>query len=555
MAMSASFAGPTGNQAPSLQDYLRGVEARVRGGDQAGAMQLATEAVAAGREHVNLFILAAHGALADAELDRALVYAERAREIGPRHPDALNVVGLALVKLRRFRGGIEAYDLALRIMPSAAHLHFNKGQALEELNETEAARVEFRRVLALDPNHSDALARLANLAVLAGDVTPARDYAERALQSNPGNVAAILALATADVQEKHFEPALSRLASLTGSPALGLVNLSIAQGLTGDALDGLARTDEAFATYQASNGALRQYYRRAYERPDLESALARVNRVIEYFESASADAWRARADAGAEDFTHVFLVGFPRSGTTLLEQVLAAHPDIETLEERDCLVKALEDFVVPPNGLSLFAQLNTAGLAPYRDAYWATAKEYGAKRNRRVFVDKLPLNSVLLCLVAKLFPDAKILFAVRDPRDVVLSCFRRRFEMNLQMYELLTLAGAASYYDRVMRLSDLYRDKLGLPTHLLRHEDLVRDFASETQKLCEFLDLPAAGSMADFAEHARAKSINTPSATQVARGLYSEGMGQWRRYESHLAPVMPILAPWAARFGYGTATK
>jgi tetratricopeptide (TPR) repeat protein len=548
--MAASLAGLSGNQVPSLQDYLRGVEAGVRSGDHAGAMQHAMEAVAAGHEHVNLFILAAHGALANAELDQALVYAERAREMGPRHPDALNIAGLALVKLRRFREGIEAYDLALRIMPSAAHLHFNKAQALEELNETEAARAEYRRVLALDPNHSDSLARLANLAVLSGDVAAARDFAERALQANPRNVAAALALATADIQEGQFEATLSRLGVLAANAELGLVNLSIAQGLIGDALDGLGRTDEAFAAYEASNGALRQYYRRAYERADLEPASERLQRLIAYFEAASAKEWRARPHASTADFTHAFLVGFPRSGTTLLEQVLAAHPDVEPLEERDCLVKALQDFIVPQDGLMRLAALDAAALSPYREAYWAEAKQYGATLNARIFVDKLPLNSVLLCLVAKLFPDAKILFAVRDPRDVVLSCFRRRFEMNLQMYELLTLAGAASYYDGVMRLSELYRVKLGLATHRIRHEDLVRDFDAETRKLCDFLGIAQSGDLKNFAEQARAKPINTPSATQVSRGLYSEGMGQWRRYESHLAPVMPILTPWVARFGY-----
>jgi hypothetical protein len=394
---------------------------------------------------------------------------------------------------------------------------------------------------------------LANLAVLGGNLTEGRALAEQALRYNPQNSAALLSLAAAHVQERNFDATLALLVPMITGGTLGWVNTSIAQGLLGDALDGLDRTDEAFAAYTASNQTRIGFYRPGYERPDLEPALTRARRLISYFDTARAEDWRASESGDPQEFTHVFLVGFPRSGTTLLEQVLAAHPDVETLEERDCLVKAIEDFVVPAEGPSRLAQLSGEALAPYRDAYWAVAKQCGAARDRRVFIDKLPLNSALLCLVAKLFPHAKILFAVRDPRDVVFSCFRRRFDMNLQMYELLTISGAAAYYDAVMTLSELYREKLGLSTHLIRHDDLVHGLEGEARKLCDFLNIPYAEAMMAFAAASRGKSINTPSSTQVVRGLYSDALGQWQRYAAQLAPVMSVLAPWVAHFGYGDA--
>ena len=152
--------------------------------------------------------------------------------------------------------------------------------------------------------------------------------------------------------------------------------------------------------------------------------------------------------------THVFLVGFPRSGTTLLEQILASHGDVDAMEERDCLTRAFDDFVMKDGGLDRLARMRGAELDPWRKAYWKYAADSGFSPERGVFIDKMPLNTVLLPVIAKLFPGAKILFALRDPRDVVLSCFRRRFGMSPQMYRFLTLEGAAAYYDQVMTLGD-----------------------------------------------------------------------------------------------------
>src|SRR5690349_17488151 len=128
----------------------------------------------------------------------------------------------------------------------------------------------------------------------------------------------------------------------------------------------------------------------------------------------------------------------------------------------------------------------------------------------------MPLSSGLLPVVAKLFPDARVLFARRDPRDVVLSCFRRRFGMNASMYELPTLEGAASYYDAVMRLSEVYRGILPLPQHLVRYESLVEDFEGTARAACAFLGLEWSKEMLDFAAKARSRGISTPSAAQVA---------------------------------------
>jgi Sulfotransferase family len=167
----------------------------------------------------------------------------------------------------------------------------------------------------------------------------------------------------------------------------------------------------------------------------------------------------------------------------------------------------------------------------------------------RVFVDKLALNTIKLPLIARLFPHAKILVALRDPRDVVWGCFRQRFQMNAAMLEFTSLDGAARLYDGCMTLLETYRRVLPLCVHTIRNEDIVRDFEGQAREACAFIGLPWDQAMRSFADRRRARSISTPSSVQVARGLYASG-GQWKRYERHLEPILPIVQPWVERFGY-----
>jgi hypothetical protein len=167
-----------------------------------------------------------------------------------------------------------------------------------------------------------------------------------------------------------------------------------------------------------------------------------------------------------------------------------------------------------------------------------------------VFVDKHPFNTLKLPLIAKLFPDARILFSRRDPRDVVLSCWRRRFQMSPHTYPLLTLDGAAALYAATMELAARAEAVLDLNQQVVRHEALVAQFEPQVRLICAFLGLKWTAAMGNLAARVQDRAIATPSGAQLARGLSAEGIGQWRRYRSQMAPVLPRLGPWVERFGY-----
>ena len=543
----------TPTRAERRRQWLVKIDVTLRTYGIEAAQRLAVQALDDGVEHPAVFNLAAQVRHDEGRFEEAVELLRRARTLAPKDPHVLNTLGICLTGLERTDAALQAYDAALRIDRDLAAVHFNRGALLEALDNITAARSAYERAAVLDRNYVDPLASLAWLDAQAGDAMSARRFGQSALKLSPSNVLAHMALASADLQQQDLTSAAARLSELSRNASLSPVNRSIVLGLIGDLHDAGNQPTEAFAFYEASNAALKTLNAAKYEAPGQETALEQVRRLTAWFESADRHSWQeapAARPRAADPRAHIFLVGFPRSGTTLLENVLAAHPEVVSLEEKDCFAPETAEYLTSAEGLTRLTRISGGEAARQRDAYWSAVRSFGIEARGRVFIDKMPLASVHLPLVAKLFPNARVLFAQRDPRDVVLSCFRRRFGMNRSMYQLLTLEGAAVLYEAVMRLSELYRQILPLPQHLIRYESLVEDFEGTCRTACDFLGLEWDPQMADFAARARTRGIATPSAAQVARGLNREGQGTWRRYREQMAPVLPLLEPWVQSFGY-----
>ena len=539
--------------AASHQQWLQQLDGALRTQGLQAASRVALQALADGMEHPAVLNLAAQALFGEGRFDQAVELLERARKLAPDDPHVLNSLGVCLAEVGRSDDALRAYKAAIRADPDMAPPHFNLGSLLESLNDVLGAKRAYERAAELDPNYPDPLAALAWLAALAGDTAAATSNGERALSLSSSSQLARMALASADLQRANIEGAAAGLAALIQDPALTQVNRAIVLGLIGDLHDADGHPREAVAAYAASSEALKQLNAPIFEAVGKESALEQVRRLTRWFDTADAESWRESPPArsrAADPKAHVFLVGFPRSGTTLLENVLAAHADVVSLEEKDCFAPGSAAYLAEPAGLERLAEIALRDAVREREHYWSAVRRNGIEPRGKVFIDKMPLSSVALPVIAKLFPNARILFALRDPRDVVLSCFRRRFGMNPSMYELLTLEGAATFYDAVMRLCERYRELLPLPHQFVRYESLVDNFEATTREVCAFVGIDWDPTMADFAAKARMRGISTPSAAQVARGLNREGQGAWRRYRDQIAPVLPLLEPWVRRFGF-----
>ncbi len=450
--------------------------------------------------------------------DQALALAEAALADGLAHPLPLQVVAMA--RQQQGRG--------------------------------EVARSLYRQALGLDPTRTETVFALARLAVEAGDWDDAESLAARLAAAGPdrpdvGWLGARIALGRGDLVA-----AAAGAARLAGDPRLHPDQRAEALLLRAEALDGLDRTADAFRT--AVEGKAIQHRLYAERAAGREGETQKLTRLAAWFRAADPAPWRtapAVTPLAGEARTHVFLMGFPRSGTTLLEQVLAGHPDVRALEEGPTLAGAYAEFLSDPKGLERLARLTESEAEPWRARYWAEVAAHGIDATGRLFLDKAPAGTLTLPLVAKLFPGAKVLFALRDPRDVVLSCLRNNFQLNAMTYAFTGLDTTAACYAACMGLAEVYRAVLPLDLRDTRHELLVKSFDAELASLCAFLGLDVTASMADVGRTASSRTVRTPSADRVRAGLSRRGLSRWRTYADELAPVMPLLAPWIERFGYG----
>lgn len=534
--------------ASSHRKLLDDVGGAMRARNAKLAATLAQEGLATGFRHPLLLKARALWATEQGMHEAALADFQLADELSLPDAAIKGAIGACLFKLERFGESVDAYRAGVAIQPANASLHCRLGWAHELGQELAEARVSYLRALELAPDNPEILGRFASLAARTGSWAEARRFGERAIAGDSGHFAANLALATTDVEEGLYDAADLRLAAMLADGNLSANNRYLALGLLGDLRDRQDRVAEAMAAFTAAKAEARKQYP-ALLSPDGTTMSQTVSLMTAYYQQMPSLSPRER-DPSPSEANHFFLMGFLRSGTTLLEHALAGNPRVVTLEERDPAADALLAFSPQSRKLRALADATEQTLDEYRERYWQTVRKHGVDPRDKIFIDKGPIASVKLPVLNRLFPKAKILFAIRDPRDVVLSCFRRRFRINPTTYEFLTLEGTARFYDAVMALSEIYRHKLPLDIYDIRYESLVDDFEGQTRALCAFMGLPWDDAMRKFSDRSKMGAVSTVSAPQIARGLNREGIGQWRRYADQLAPVLPILRPWVEKFGY-----
>ena len=296
--------------------------------------------------------------------------------------------------------------------------------------------------------------------------------------------------------------------------------------------DRTGRTNEAFPAYQAAKNC----WRRSDNGRDASQYLQKVERLRHQSKSA--------ADLKIDDVSLnrlVVFAGFPRSGTTLLEAMLGAHPDIVTTGEADLLEPALDASDINPDKPAMSVYLEN-----FRSWNGALPEAH------EVIVDKLPLNIIHCRRVASAMPDARLVVALRDPRDVVLSCLMQRFRRNAAMQNFDNLEDTVRLYEEVMGLWLEARSEIGIPWFEYRYEDLIEDPEDILGKLLKFAKIPWHEELANYRDVATRREIVTPSYAAVSEPMFKRAAGRWQAYQNFLEPVLPRLDPFVKAFGYET---
>lgn len=434
--------------------------------------------------------------------------------------------------------GLNPSDSALRANAVAALLQAGRQrQRVLEFDEAEAA---FRRAYELQPDDPAVVHHLGVALERTNSLDSLAELLEAALESGiePEQLSYLRAVLAR--REGRLEDAQALL--LSGDPGAEPVRWHSLRAKLADALGDEA---EAFEAATAMNRAA------------IEASVAESERETWKKE---ADAYRADLHALARRITPewaktvpridepadkrvAFLLGFPRSGTTLLDTFLLGHPEVEVLEEKQLVGQAAE-VVGGSTGLPLASQdLLRKARATYFDSL---AGHVGAGFDGLV-VDKFPLDMAAAPVIEAMVPKAPMIFAQRHPCDVVLSGFMQP----IGMVNFSDIRDAADYYDAMMRIWTAARETMDLNVHTVVYEDLVRDPEAVLRPLIAFLGLDWDPAILDHRRTARARgTIVTPSYDQVTEPISTKASGRWKRYRAQLEPVLPVLLPWAERLGY-----
>lgn len=467
---------------------------------------------------------------------------EKAVQLDPDNAAAAFELGKALVRFGLAEQALPMLGNAAKLDRKNPNIFVVIGLAFARLNDLRQAEDSYRIALHVDPRHPAAYLNLAILLERANRTEELEALRDQALANELASGETEYLQALVKRRQGKLEEALEHAqGSIPDS-----LDLALRAQFIGEVADRLGQTDTAFAAFSEKNRLYASYpdalpFDGTERRHLIESLTERTTRQW-------VDTWRPVAPV-AEPAAPAFLVGFLRSGTTLLDTILMGHPGAHVTEEEPMLAR-VEDML---GDMERLAQLDEGKVEALRARYFNALP--APVPPGKLLIDKNPLATLRTPLIHRMFPDARFIFAVRHPCDVVLSCFMQSFQMTEAMASFLDLTNGALLYDRAMTYWHKCQDIFPLHVRTIRYEDVVADLEGELRPLLEFLGLPWNEKMLDHQRTAAGRGlIRTPSYAQVTEKIYKRASGRWERYREHLAPILPILAPWVERFGYEPIT-
>lgn len=495
--------------------------------------------------------------------------------VTPADADSWNNLGNARAALGDVDAAVAAFEEAITLRRADPRIYLNLAQVLDRADRRDPRVRTMREAARVAPRDPEVQLALGLAESAAGNTDAAETALRAAIALAPDDPAAYLELGLL-LETRNRIDALGQLIAHAGQrlgaegsllkawaafrakrfdeaqafaeAAPETINAMRRSHLLGQIADRRGDAAQAFAHFAAMNAAA------------IESSPPPVEPVT-YRAKVDAETagLRAIGPAGWPDGpivaappSPIFIVGFPRSGTTLLDTMLGAAPGVHVLEEQPLILSVLGRMAPEETA----ASLGDARVRELRAHYFEALDTLSPTKAGDRIVDKHPLHMARMAIVNRLFPDAAVILVERHPCDVVLSCFMANFQMNHAMRSFTSLEEAARTYDAVFNAWEVAEAVLPMRVHRVRYERLVVDPESEMRRLLKFADLPWCSDVLDNQTAAASRGhIRTASYSQVTEPVHARSAGRWERYRAALEPVLPILASWATKMGYACETR
>jgi tetratricopeptide (TPR) repeat protein len=508
---------------------------------------------------------------------------KKAVEIDPNNPEIMNNLGMVYYQQKKLGLAGQFFENAAKSAPNWANPYYNLGLVFKDLEEFEKADIALRKALSLNNRHALAWLELGHIMDIGKDLESTIKCYENSVRYYPLNETAWTSLVGALEKAGELERADDLIQTAKNNfgkkhPVLILAEAKIQRrnGNVNKAIELLISTLEILNPNSYKNASIyyelgtlydkaKKYelafeqFKKANELRKLHPGLSSFSyedypNKIELMINISNNITSQPSQQSVDDYPDpVFLIGFPRSGTTLLEQILKSHKNTSLGEEIGaidnlylyCLHKYGQDYFKDIHNLSKDT------LSELRANYFTSMKEQKLDVKDKVLIDKMPLNMTYTPLINLIFPNSKFILALRHPYDCVLSCFMQNFAFNESLIHFLDLENAANLYDGVFTAWRIFNKNHNLNVHHHFYEDLIQDFRPTIQSLLEFIELEWNDSILEYDKTAKTgQGVYTPSYDQVTEKIYTHSSGRWKNYINQLEPTMVKLSPWIEYFDY-----
>ena len=498
--------------------------------DEAIRLLQAAAAASPGDAHV-LFNLG-NVLRATGKTKEAVTFFQRAIAIEPANAEFHNNLGIALSEAGRPDDAVAAHRRALGIKPDYADAHMCLGIALKALGKAEEAEAAYRQAIKIKPDNPTAHLNLGNALKALGKFAEARSAYRRTIELQPDDAEAYQYL-TSLKSHGSSDAEAEAMEKLAKDPAIGNEQAMWLGFALAKTYNDLGEYDRAFVHLTRANTLKRRSLQ--YEIAEEEAAAERIAAVFDE------PFLQERAGQGCPSDVPIFIVGMPRSGTTLIEQILASHSRVygaDELTEMERIVDALGGAAKTGPGFpQSVAKLTARDLDRFGQTYVERVRQHAPDVAH--VTDKMTLNFRFIGLIRLILPNARIINCVRDPIDTCLSCYQQLFTGDLKFtYDLAELGRYYRLYDRLM---SHWRAVLPGVVFDIRYEDVIADQERWTRRLLEYCGLPWEDACLAFHETERA--VYTVSSTQVRQPIFKDSIGRWKHYETHLAPLLEALGP------------
>jgi tetratricopeptide (TPR) repeat protein len=490
-------------------------------------------------------------ALREGDIHAAIRHLRKATRLQPREESLFHELAECHWANYQFDLALEVYDAAVQTSPTSVQTATLAAKKLFSLGRFTDSANWLERALVTLPNDPALLVMLGEVYERAGKLKEAEQSAQKVLSLAPFNPKAVRLMAHVERRLEKLEEAEKRLTFQLGKypgPEDWRLRYEVAA-----VLDRLGRYNQAFAQLLAAKEQLR-----AHAEPALREAQLlrqRQQEVAQQLQRSDFEQWQ-KESSRLKKVKIAFLCGHPRSGTTLLEQILDAHPNAVSTDETGVL---LREFIAPVlrqppsarDSVEMICQFQPIELSHGRATYLKfTEAHLGEPIANRLLVEKEPTLTPDLPLPVRLFPESRIIFPLRDPRDVCISYFFTLVPLAASSAAALDLRSTCQFCAHSLEMWSIWKRTLATPLLESKYEDLVAAPETHSRKVLEFLGLPWDEKVTAFEKRPRLRGIRTPTYADAAQPVHTRAVGRWKNYEEHLGPCLDLLRPHLRRFGY-----